>query len=65
MIASMDLNAIPEPEEDEVFYQPNFEEDHAPEEQIEYNEHSEHGESAVEISRRVLLSDLNMLLFKI
>ncbi|CAA3027955.1 mRNA-capping enzyme-like isoform X1 [Olea europaea subsp. europaea] len=48
----MDLNAIPEPEEDEVFYQPNFEEDHGPEEQIEYNEHSEHGESAVEISRR-------------
>ncbi|CAI9761854.1 unnamed protein product [Fraxinus pennsylvanica] len=49
---SMDLNAFPEPEEDEVFYQPNFEEDHAPEDQIEYNEHSEHGESAVEISRR-------------
>ncbi|KAL2554749.1 mRNA capping enzyme family protein [Forsythia ovata] len=47
----MDLNASPEPEEDEVFPEPHSEEDNGPEEQI-YNEHAEHGESAVQISRR-------------
>lgn len=55
MIASMDLNASPEPEEDEVFPEPHSEEDNVPEEQVEYNEHVEHGETAVQISRRVSL----------
>lgn len=55
MIGSMDLNAFPETEEDEVFPEPHTEEDNGQEEHI-YNEHAEHGESAVQISRRVSLS---------
>lgn len=57
MIVSMDLNASPEPEEDEVipFPDPHSEEDIAPEERVEYNEHVEHGESAAQIARRVSL----------
>ncbi|CAA2938458.1 mRNA-capping enzyme-like [Olea europaea subsp. europaea] len=47
----MDLNAFPETEEDEVFPEPHTEEDNGQEEHI-YNEHAEHGESAVQISRR-------------
>ncbi|KAL0336787.1 UNVERIFIED_CONTAM: capping enzyme [Sesamum calycinum] len=54
MIASMDLNASPEPEEDEVFPEPQSEEDNVLEEHVDYNEHVSHGESAVQISRRVL-----------
>ncbi|KAL0426273.1 UNVERIFIED_CONTAM: capping enzyme [Sesamum latifolium] len=54
MIASMDLNASPEPEEDEVFPEPQSEEDNVLEEHVDYNEHLSHGESAVQISRRVL-----------
>ncbi|XP_051114210.1 uncharacterized protein LOC127239890 isoform X2 [Andrographis paniculata] len=46
----MDLNASPEPEEDDVF--PVHSEGRVPEEHIEYNDHAEHGESAVQISRR-------------
>ncbi|KAK4392290.1 capping enzyme [Sesamum angolense] len=52
MIASMDLNASPEPEEDEVFPEPQSEEDNVLEEHVDYNEHVSHGESAVQISRR-------------
>ncbi|PIN02762.1 mRNA capping enzyme, guanylyltransferase (alpha) subunit [Handroanthus impetiginosus] len=48
----MDLNVSPEPEDDEVFPEPQSEEDNAQEEQVEYNDHVEHEESAVEISRR-------------
>uniref|UniRef100_A0A5B6Z2J7 mRNA guanylyltransferase n=1 Tax=Davidia involucrata TaxID=16924 RepID=A0A5B6Z2J7_DAVIN len=49
MIASMDLNASPQPEEDEEFFEPHLEEDTAPEEHIE---HVERIETAVEINRR-------------
>ncbi|KAL1543533.1 mRNA guanylyltransferase [Salvia divinorum] len=52
MIASMDLNASPEPEEDEVFPEPQSEEDSAPEEHIEYNEHVDHEQSGASIARR-------------
>ncbi|XAR50866.1 mRNA (guanine-N(7)-)-methyltransferase [Bertholletia excelsa] len=48
MVASMDLNASPQPEEDEEPFEPHFEEDTAP----EYTGHAERMESAVEISRR-------------
>ncbi|GER37973.1 mRNA capping enzyme family protein [Striga asiatica] len=53
MIASMDLNASPEPEEDDVFPAPHLEEENVPGEFADYNEHVERGESAVQISRRV------------
>ncbi|KAG5550417.1 hypothetical protein RHGRI_015392 [Rhododendron griersonianum] len=49
MIASMDLNALPQPEEDEDPFEPPFEEVTAPEHKIG---HVEHIESAVEIARR-------------
>ncbi|KAK6152508.1 hypothetical protein DH2020_015143 [Rehmannia glutinosa] len=52
MIVSMDLNASPEPEEDEVFPEPYSEEDNVQDEQVDYNEHVEREESAVQISRR-------------
>ncbi|XP_052175702.1 uncharacterized protein LOC127790300 [Diospyros lotus] len=45
MVATMDLNASPQPEEDEETFVPHLEEETAP-------EHVEHIESAVEISRR-------------
>ncbi|KAL6506800.1 hypothetical protein OROHE_022237 [Orobanche hederae] len=48
----MDLNATPEPEEEDVFPEPQSEEDYAPEAHVNYNEPVEHGESAVQISRR-------------
>ncbi|KAL7092623.1 hypothetical protein ACP275_12G174900 [Erythranthe tilingii] len=51
MIASMDLNASPEPEEDEVYPGSHSEEDNGPEERVEYK-HVEHGESAVQLLRR-------------
>lgn len=51
----MDLNASPEPEEDEVFPDTHYEEDNAREERIEYKEHVDHGESAAQIARRVSL----------
>ncbi|CAK9133911.1 unnamed protein product [Ilex paraguariensis] len=46
MIASMDLNASPQPEEDEETFVPHFEEDNAPE------EHIEHIETGADIARR-------------
>ncbi|GMP85607.1 hypothetical protein CsSME_00038696 [Camellia sinensis var. sinensis] len=48
MIASMDLNASPQPEEEEDSFEPHLEEDNAP----EHTAHVEHIESAVEIARR-------------
>lgn len=64
MIASMDLNASPEPEEDEVFPAqqseedevfpaPQSEEDSAQEEHIEYNEHVDQEQSGASVARRV------------
>lgn len=53
MIASMDLNASPLPEDDDVFPEPHSEEDNVQEEQIEYNEHADHEESGASIARRV------------
>ncbi|KAI7728393.1 hypothetical protein M8C21_026809 [Ambrosia artemisiifolia] len=54
MNVSMDLNASPEPEEDEETFEPNFSEDSAPEEKLSHHNyhHVEHGESAVDIMRR-------------
>ncbi|KAH6798383.1 mRNA capping enzyme family protein [Perilla frutescens var. frutescens] len=52
MIASMDLNASPEPEEDEVFPEQHSEEDNVHEEKIEYNEHVDHEETAISTARR-------------
>ncbi|XP_042066535.1 mRNA-capping enzyme-like [Salvia splendens] len=63
MIASMDLNASPEPEEDEVFPAPQSEEDEvfpapqseedsAQEEHIEYNEHVDQEQSGASVARR-------------
>lgn len=49
----MDLNASPEPEEDEVYPEPQSEEDNVPEEVVDFNEPVEHEESAIQISRRV------------
>lgn len=54
MIASMDLNASPEPEEDEVFPEPQSEEDNVQEEHIEYSEHVDHEQSGASLARRVL-----------
>ena len=48
MIASMDLNASPEPEEDEVFPKPQSEEDN-----VQYYEHVDHEQSGASIARRV------------
>ncbi|KAL6987730.1 mRNA guanylyltransferase [Sarracenia purpurea var. burkii] len=48
MTASMDLNASPQPEEDEETFEPHLVEDTAPEHHIGH----EHIESAVEIARR-------------
>lgn len=53
MIVSVDLNASPEPEEDEVLPEPQSEEDNAPEEVVDFTEQVEHEESAIQISRRV------------
>lgn len=50
MIASMDLNASPQPEEDEDPFEPPFEEETAQEHKVG---HVEHIESGVEIARRV------------
>ncbi|XP_042011874.1 mRNA-capping enzyme-like isoform X4 [Salvia splendens] len=47
MIASMDLNASPEPEEDEVFPKPQSEEDN-----VQYYEHVDHEQSGASIARR-------------
>lgn len=60
MLVAMDLNASPLPEEDEETFERHIEEYTAPE---------EHVETAVEISRRVLLSimasyDFTDLLYK-
>lgn len=59
----MDLNASPEPEEDEGTFEPSFSEDSAPEEthsphyqHHNNNYHVEHVETAVDIMRRVLHS---------
>ncbi|XP_073149927.1 uncharacterized protein [Henckelia pumila] len=52
MISSMDLNASPEPEDEEVFPEPQLKEDYAQEEHVGYNEHEDHGESAVQLLRR-------------
>ncbi|EPS61749.1 hypothetical protein M569_13044, partial [Genlisea aurea] len=54
MIASMDLNVSPEPEEDEGFLpEPQSEGDIAAEEKLRYTDHERHiEESAVEILRR-------------
>ncbi|CAA0827503.1 mRNA capping enzyme family protein [Striga hermonthica] len=51
-VVRMDLNASPEPEEDDVFPEPHSEEENVPGEFADYNEHAERGESAVQISRR-------------
>ncbi|CAA0832860.1 mRNA capping enzyme family protein [Striga hermonthica] len=48
----MDLNASPEPEEDDVFPEPQSEEENVRYEHADYNEHVDRGESAVQISRR-------------
>ncbi|MFS7945550.1 putative mRNA (guanine-N(7)-)-methyltransferase [Helianthus anomalus] len=51
----MDLNASPEPEEDEETFEPSFSEDSAPEEihsHHHHHHHVEHAESAVDILRR-------------
>ncbi|XP_057803453.1 uncharacterized protein LOC131018766 [Salvia miltiorrhiza] len=53
MIASMDLNASPEPEEEEVFHEQQSEEDNVQEEHIEYNEHVDHEQSGASLARRV------------
>lgn len=60
----MDLNASPEPEEDEEIFEPNFSEDSAPEEKHSHQHHQhhvehhhvEHVETAVDIMRRVFNS---------
>lgn len=44
----MDLNASPEPEEDEVFPKPESEE-----ENVQYYEHVDHEQSGASIARRV------------
>ncbi|KAE9455555.1 hypothetical protein C3L33_12534, partial [Rhododendron williamsianum] len=46
--ASMDLNASPQPEDDDEAFESHFDESAAP-------EHTEHVESAVEILRRVII----------
>ncbi|KAI5663666.1 hypothetical protein M9H77_22989 [Catharanthus roseus] len=51
MIASMDLNASPQPEEDEEIFEPNLSEDNAPEVHVDHHYHAE-AESAISISRR-------------
>ncbi|XP_071723071.1 uncharacterized protein [Rutidosis leptorrhynchoides] len=52
----MDLNASPEPEEDEEVFEPNFSEESAPEETPSYNyhhqQHVQHVESGADIMRR-------------
>lgn len=50
MIVSMDLNASPEPEEDEEIFEPHLVEDKGPPQHIHH--HVEHVESAVDILRR-------------
>lgn len=55
IVASMDLNASPEPEEDEVFPERHSEEYFAPEEKVQYSEHLDHRETGAQIRRRVLL----------
>lgn len=62
MIASMDLNASPQPEEDEEIFEPNLSEDNAPEVHVDHHYHAE-AESAISISRRVFLP-LSFLLYK-
>ncbi|XP_047981542.1 mRNA-capping enzyme-like isoform X2 [Salvia hispanica] len=63
MLFSMDLNASPEPEddevfpapqseEDEIFPAPQSEEDSAQEEHIEYNEHVDQEQSGASVARR-------------
>ncbi|KAG6401060.1 hypothetical protein SASPL_137905 [Salvia splendens] len=47
VITSMDLNASPEPEEDEVFPKPQSEEDN-----VQYYEHVDHEQSGASIARR-------------
>ena len=49
----MDLNASPQPEEDDEIFEPHLGEDSAPEEHVHHNDSAEFAESAVEISRRV------------
>ncbi|CDP06519.1 unnamed protein product [Coffea canephora] len=48
----MDLNASPQPEEDDEIFEPHLGEDSAPEEHVHHNDSAEFAESAVEISRR-------------
>ncbi|GER25958.1 mRNA capping enzyme family protein [Striga asiatica] len=52
----MDLNASPEPEEDDVFPEPHSEEENVRYEHADYNEHVDGGESAVQISRRLFVA---------
>lgn len=56
MIGSMDLNASPQPEEDDENFEQHYEEYSAPERHTEHRNHAEHVESAVDIARRVLHS---------
>ncbi|KAM0014058.1 hypothetical protein Hdeb2414_s0010g00343101 [Helianthus debilis subsp. tardiflorus] len=55
MNVSMDLNASPEPEEDEEIFEPNFSEDSAPEEKQSHHHyhHVEHGESVMDIMHQL------------
>lgn len=56
MIGIMDLNVLPQPEEDDETFEQHFEEYNAPERHTEHKHHVEHVESAVDIARRVLHS---------
>ncbi|KAK2966141.1 hypothetical protein RJ640_018394 [Escallonia rubra] len=52
MIASMDLNASPQPEDDEDTFESHYEEDNEPERHIDQISHVERVETAVELLRR-------------
>lgn len=58
MVASMDLNASPQPEDDDESFEQHFDEDIAREKHRQRVDHVEHGETAVNIMRRVLHSYL-------
>lgn len=55
MIASMDLNASPQPEDDDEIFGHQLEEESEEHIVQQINEHTDYVESAVEISRRVHL----------
>lgn len=64
MNVGMDLNASPEPEEDEQVFEPTFSQDSGPKEKhIPHHHHHQldHVESAVDIMRRVLHSVFNYI----